>query len=415
MLGEWPQYRGPRGDGVAGADAPLRWSDTENIKWKIQLPGKGNSSPIVWGEMLFLTTAIPTGKTPPASAAPASGRRFPAVPLEEHRFVVLAVDRNTGKTLWERTAAVATPHEGYHHRYGSFASNSPVTDGERLIAFFGSRGVYCYDLAGNLLWKRDFGVKMRMRNAFGEGVAPVLAGDTLLLNFDQEAGSFLVALDKRTGEERWRKPRDEVSSWAPPVVVDYGGRSQAVVAATKRVRSYDLATGELIWECAGLGTNVIPAPVVHDGVVVVMSGHRDPNLLAIRLGERGDLTGTGAILWTNQRGNSYTPSPVLHDGKLYMVTDRGLVSCFDVKTGEAHYHQQRLPQPYTFKASPVAAGGKLYLASEEGDVIVLRLSPRYEVLASNTLTDQMFIATPAIAGGEIYLRSTTALYCISGR
>ncbi len=415
MLGEWPQYRGPRGDGVAGADAPLRWSDTENIKWKIQVPGKGNSSPIVWGETLFLTTAIPTGKTRPASVDSASGRRLPAVPLEEHRFVVLAVDRNTGKTLWERTATVATPHEGYHHRYGSFASNSPVTDGERLIAFFGSRGVYCYDLTGTLLWKKDFGVKMRMRNAFGEGVAPVLAGDTLLLNFDQETGSFLVALDKRTGAERWRKPRDEVSSWAPPVVVDYGGRNQAVVAATNRVRSYDLATGELIWECAGLGTNVIPAPVVHDGVAVVMSDHRDPNLLAIRLGERGDLTGTGAILWTNQRGNYYTPSPVLHDGKLYMVTDRGLVSCFDVKTGEAHYHQQRLPQPYTFKASPVAAGGKLYLASEEGDVIVLRLSPRYEVLASNTLTDQMFIATPAIADGEIYLRSTTALYCISGR
>ncbi|MEK6321136.1 MAG: PQQ-binding-like beta-propeller repeat protein [Acidobacteriota bacterium] len=412
---DWPQWRGLKDDGMARGDAPHEWSDTKNIAWRVAIPGRGNSSPVIWGDKIFLTTAVPTeGAT--ASATPQTQRqgRGPgggASAGREHKFVVMCLDRRNGKVLWERVAKVATPHEGYHHLYGSFASNSPVTDGKHLYAFFGSRGIYCYDLNGKLVWEKAFS-PMRMRLGFGEGVAAVLDGNTLYLKFDQEQGSHLLALDKRSGKEIWRVSRDEGSSWSPPLIVTHNGRKQMVVSATTKVRSYDPATGKLIWECAGLGSNVIPAPVITGGVVYVMSGHREPNLLAIRLGREGDLTGTDAVLWTNNRGNAYTGSPVLHDNKLYFVSDRGTLSCLDASTGKPHYLQQRLPRTYNFKASPVGANGKLYLATEEGDVVVVRMGEKYEVLAVNTLTDQMFIATPAIAGGSIYLRSQDALFCV---
>jgi len=413
--GDWSRWRGPNHDGMARGDAPLEWSDTKNIAWRVSIPGRGHSSPVIWGDKLFLTTAVPT-EAASAAALPQAQRmgRGPgggAGAGREHKFVVLCLNRQTGKVLWERTAKVATPHEGYHHQYGSFASNSPVTDGTHLYAFFGSRGLYCYDLDGKLVWEKQF-PSMRMRNGFGEGVAPALDADTLYLKFDQEEGSYLLALDKRTGKELWRVTRNESSSWSQPLVVAHQGRKQVVVSASNKVRSYDSATGKLVWECVGLGANVIPAPVSAGGLVYVMSGFRDPNLLAIRLGREGDLTGTDAIAWTNNRGNSYTSSPVLADNKLYFVSDNGMLSCLNAGTGEAYYRQQRLPKPYNFKASPVGANGKLYLATEEGDVVVVKMGEKFEVLATNTLSDQMFIATPAVVEGSLYLRSQAALYCI---
>ena len=423
---DWPQWRGLNNDGMARGDAPHEWSDTKNIAWRAAIPGKGNSSPVIWGDKLFLTTAVPTGAAAPAAPTPTStatppaqgqGRRQGRGPGGganaglEHKFVVMCLDRRTGKVLWERVAKVATPHEGYHHQYGSFASNTPVTDGKYVYAFFGSRGIYCYDLNGKLIWEKAF-QPMRMRLGFGEGVATVIDGNSLFLKFDQEQGSHLVALDKQTGKELWRVAREEGSSWSPPLIITHNGKKQMIVSASNKVRSYDPATGKLIWECAGLGSNVIPAPVIHSGVVYVMSGHREPNLLAIQLGREGDLTGTDAILWTNNRGNAYTGSPVLHDGKLYFVTDSGLITCLDARTGKPYYQQQRLPRSYNFKSSPVGANGKLYLATEEGDVVVVKMGEKYEVLSVNTLTDQMFIATPAIAGGSLYLRSQEALYCV---
>ncbi len=417
--GSWPYWRGPAANGMAVGDAPLKWSDTENVRWKTAIPGKGNSSPVIWGDKVFLTTAIPTGvsaKTDAAAPPAQEGRRGRSFgdtgPQPEQRFDVLCLDRKTGKVLWQKTAKVATPHEGYHGTYGSFASNSPVTNGKRVYAFFGSRGIYAYDLDGNLLWAKDFG-PMRIKMAFGEGTAPVLHEDRLILNFDHEGGSFLVMLDAATGKEIWKVDRDEITSWAPPLVVDYKGKKQIVTAATKKVRSYDFATGALVWECTGLGSNVIPQPVIQDDMVLVMSGHRDPKLMAIRLGREGDLTGTDAIVWSQTRGNSYTPSPVLHDNKLYVLTDNGLVSCYNARTGEPYYQQTRLPKAYNFKSSPVGANGKLYLASENDDVIVLRMGEKFEVLATNTIPDSVFVATPAIAEGEIFLRSQSHLYCIS--
>jgi outer membrane protein assembly factor BamB len=413
---DWAQWRGPNNDGVARGDVPVEWSDTKNVAWRVPIPGRGFSSPIIWGDKIFLTTAVPTGDVAetPADAQPQGQRRGPgggAGAGREHKFVVLCLNRQTGKVLWEHVAKVATPHEGYHRQYGSFASNTPVTDGQHLYAFFGSRGLYKYDLNGKLIWDKQF-PPMRMRLGFGEGVPTVLDGDTLYLKFDQEQDSYMLALDKRTGKELWRVTRDEVSSWSPPLVVTHNGRKQVVVSATAKVRSYDPVTGKLIWEVAGLGSNVIPAPVTAGGIVYVMSGHREPNLLAIRLGREGDLTGTDAIVWSNNRGNSYTAAPVLHDNKLYFITDTGMLSCFDALSGKPFYQQQRLPKPYNFKASPVGASGKLYLATEEGDVVVVKMGEKFEVLATNTMADQVFIASPAIAGGSIYLRSHGMLYCI---
>jgi outer membrane protein assembly factor BamB len=398
----WPYWRGPAADGMAVGDAPLTWSTTQNVRWKTDIPGLGNSSPVVWGDFVFVTTAIKTGATATRGAGP----------QVEHKFDLLCLDRKTGKTLWQRTAKTAVPHEGGHDTYGSFASNSPVTDGKYVYAFFGSRGMYCYDFKGALLWQKDFGVQMRMKMAFGEGMAPVLAGDKVILVFDHEGDSFIVALDKTTGTEIWRVSRDEKSNWAAPLVVDYQGRQQVVVSATKKVRSYDLETGRLIWECAGLGANTIPQPVRQDDLVFVMSGYQNPRLMAIRLGRQGDLTGTDAVVWTQTKGNSYTPSPVIFDNKLYVLTDTGMVSCYNARTGEPYYQQIRLPKAYSFKSSPVGASGRLYLATENEDVVVLRMGEKFEVLATNTMTDQVFIATPAIAGGEIFLRSRTTLFCI---
>jgi outer membrane protein assembly factor BamB len=352
-----------------------------------EIPGRGSSSPIIVGDRIFLTTAVPTGK----QAGPAPQGQMAKIGggygVSEHSFELLCLDRKTGKLIWRRTAKTATPHEGYHQTYGSFASNSPATDGKRIYAFFGSRGVYCYDLEGKLIWEKDFGVQMRMRMAFGEGMAAVVYGNRLILVFDHDAGdSFMAVLDT--------------------------GKRQILVSATNKVRSYDFESGKVIWECAGLGANVIPAPVRQDDLVFLMSGFMNPNLMAIRLGREGDLTGTDAIVWSQTRGNSYTPSPVLHDNKLYVLTDNGMISCYNAKTGEPYYHQVRLPKSYSFKSSLVGANGKLYLSSENEDVIVLAMGEKYEVLATNTLTDQMFVATPAIADGKIYLRSQTRLYCI---
>ena len=439
----WPQWRGPFFNGMARTAAPVEFSDTKNIKWKVAIPGRGFSTPVIWGDRIFLTTAVPTGKVaqpaspatteqsqnPPAlnpgalnSGAPNSGgsrgqgRGGPgggAGANEEQKFVVMCLDKKTGKTLWERVAKVATPHEGYHRQYGSFASNAPVTDGRYLYASFGSRGIYCYDLDGKLIWEKDLGVQMRIKLQFGEGSAPALYGNLLIHNFDHEDGSFVVALDKGTGKEVWRTSRDETSAWATPLIADLKGKKQVVISASKKVRAYDPDNGKLIWECAGLGANVIPMPVQQNDLVYAMSGFRDPKLMAIRLGREGDLTGSDAIVWSQTRGMSYTPSPVLHDNKLYTLTDNAMLSCFNATTGEPYYQQQRLPQPDSFKASPIGAGGNLYLASESGVVTVVKMGEKFEVAATNTLADQMFVASPIVAEGELFLRSKTHVFCVS--
>jgi outer membrane protein assembly factor BamB len=408
----WMQWRGPFNTGMAVGDAPLRWSDASGVSWRTPIPGRGHSTPVVVGDRLYLTTAVPTGR----GAAPTGRLRGGGGGADaglEHRFEVLAVDRATGRIAWQRTAVVATPHEGYHRTYGSFASNSPVTDGERLYAVFGSRGLYAYSLDGTLLWQKDFGIRLRMDNGFGEGTAPTLHDDRLLLHFDNLDGGFLTTLDSATGREIWRVPRTERYNWAAPFVATHAGRRQVVVNGLT-TRGYDFETGTLLWQADGLGENSVPQMVQHGDLVFAMSGHTVKLLMALRLGGAGDLTGTSGIVWETDRGVSYTPSPLLHDGRLYVVSDAGLVSRLDAATGRPFYQQMRLPKPYNFKASPVGAAGKVYLATEEGDVVVLRMGDRFEVLATNTLRDQSFIASPVVVDGAIYLRSRTHLFRIDG-
>lgn len=407
---EWPQWRGPYNTGMAKGGAPLTWDDSSSIRWKTEIPGRGYSTPVVAGNRLFLTTAVPTGKgEPPAPSRSRAGGGADAG--LEHRFEVLAIDRATGKIAWQRTATTATPHEGYHRRYGSFASNSPVTDGARVFAFFGSRGLYAYDVNGTPLWQKDFGVKMRMDMAFGEGTPLTLHDNRLLLHFDHLDTGFLVMLDPATGREIWRTKRTEPYNWAAPYVARHDGRRQIVVSGLT-VRGYDFETGAQLWEAAGLGENTIPQPVQHEDLIFAMSGHTVKMLMAIRLGRKGELTGTDAIAWSTPRGVSYTPSPLLHDGRLYVVSDAGQLSVFDAASGKPLYQQARLPKPYNFKASPVGADGKLYLATEDEDVVVVRMGDTFEVLATNTLKGQSFIASPVIVDGDIYLRSRTHLFRI---
>ena len=412
----WGHWRGPSQTGVAAGAAPVRWSDTSNVAWKVEIPGRGHSSPVIWGDRIFVTTAVPTGrKAEPSAAADRGGRRSDtgAGAREEHRFDVLALDRATGKTLWRQTAVTAAPHEGYHATYGSFASNSPTTDGQRLYVSFGSRGLFAYDMSGKPLWQRDFKIQMRMFQEFGEGVGPVLDEGRLIVLFDHEGDGFLAMLDAATGREVWRTPRTDGTNWAAPLVVRQDGRKQIVVNSPRKIRGYDYESGKQIWETTGLGLNTIPRAVQQGDSVLVMSGFINPALFAIRLGREGDLAGTDAIKWrAANRGLAYTSSPVLHEGKLYFVTDNGMASSIDAETGMPVYQQVRLPKPYAIKASPVAAGGLLYFPTEDGDVVVARIGSTLDVIATNTLTDQSFVASPAIAGGDIFLRSRTHLFRI---
>lgn len=421
----WPHWRGPAQTGVASGTAPTQWNDTTNIAWKVEIPGRGHSSPVIWGDLVFVTTAVPTGRRvapQPQPGGGGGGGRFGRGRFggdggsganEEHRFDVMALDRLTGKLVCRQTATTATPHEGYHQMYGSFASNAPTTDGERVYASFGSRGVFAYDLSGRLVWQKDFGLRMRMFNGFGEGVGPVLDAGHLILLFDHEDAGFVTMLDAATGRELWRTPRTDGTNWAAPLVVTHAGRKQIVVNSARKVRSYDYDTGRQIWEVAGLGANTIPRAVQHQDLVLVMSGFRNPALMAIRLGREGDLAGTDAVVWSMNRGLSYTASPVLLDGKLYFITDTGMVSAVDAATGQPAYQQQRLPKPYNIKASPVAVAGRLYFPTEEDDVVVVAAGSSLEVMATNTLSDQSFVASPAVAAGDLFLRSRTHLFRIS--
>ena len=331
----WPQWRGPWGTGVAPhANPPVKWSEVENVRWKIALPGTGHSTPIVWGDRVLITTAAPYGDSMEPRYDSAHGAHDSVPVTQRHRFIVLAISRREGKILWQRTLHTEVPHEG-GHLSGTFASHSPVTDGEHVFAFFGSRGIYALDLDGELQWKADLG-EMQTKHAHGEGSSPALHGDTLIINWDHEGQSFVIAFDKRTGEERWRFARDEVTSWATPIVVEHGDTRQLVVSGTNRVRGYDLATGDVIWECSGLSANIVASPVSADGMVYVGSSYDRRAMLAIRLdGAKGDITGTAQVVWSRRRGTPYVPSPLLYGDSLYFLHHyQGILSRVGRKTGE---------------------------------------------------------------------------------
>ncbi len=402
----WPSWRGPSLTGESlSANPPLEWAEGTNVRWKTPLPGQGDASPIVWGEHVFVLTAVPVGGEPEGGGRKQS-------PSQPQRFTVLALNRSDGSVAWEHVAREAVPHEGTHGD-ASWASASALTDGELLFAHFGSNGLFAYDLAGKPLWEKQLG-KMKTRNGFGEGASPALHGDTLVIQWDHEGDSFIVALDKRTGEELWRRDRDEPTSWATPVIVEVDGKPQVLASGTNQIRAYDLASGEIVWHCDGLTTNAIPTPVVVDGVAYFMSGFRGAELLAIRLaGAKGAIDDSEHILWSHGENTPYVPSPVTAAGTLYFFkSNSGILSGLDMNTGKVLFGPERLELVQNVYASPVAAAGRVYLVGRDGGVEVLKAGPELEVLARNEL-DERFDASPALAGDELYLRGAGHLYCIA--
>ena len=409
----WPQWRGPLSTGVAPhANPPVEWSESKNIRWKIALPGSGHSTPVIWGDRVFLTTAVPYGDTvkPKPGTAPGAHDNVPVT--QRYRFAVLAVSRRDGKIVWQRTVHKELPHED-HHYTGSLASNSPVTDGEHLFAFFGSRGLYCLDLDGELLWKTDLG-EMRVKHAHGEGSSPALHGETLIINWDHEGQSFVVAFDKRTGKQRWKVAREEVTSWATPIVVEHGGKPQVIISGTNRVRGYDLAGGNVIWECGGLSRNIVASPVAADGMVYAASSYDTQAMLAIRLdGAKGDITGTDQVVWTRKRGTPYVPSLLLYGESLYFLRHyQGILSRVNAKTGQEQHGPFRLNGIRNVYASPVGAADRVYITDRDGTSLVISHDEAPRVLALNRLDDS-FSASAAVVGSELFLRGQQYLYCIA--
>lgn len=413
-LDNWPNWRGPLVDGTAPkADPPVSWDEKTNIRWKVPLPGRGSATPIVWGDQVFVVTAIKTDRIAAAGELPKVNvnlEKKTTPPTNYYRFVVLSFDRNTGKLRWQHQANEAVPHEG-HHASHSYAAGSPTTDGQRLYVSFGSFGIYCYDLNGKQLWKRDLG-RMSTRLGWGEAVTPVVHGNSLLLNWDQEENSALYCLDARTGETKWKADRDEKTSWNTPLVIDHKGKTQVILNATNRVRSYDLATGKVVWQCGGMTTNAIPSIVARDGVVYCVSGYRGAAGLAIPLDSTGDMTDSAKILWKIDRGTPYVPSPLLLGDRLWFTqANNALLTVIDIKTGKVLIDRQRLPGQTDYYASPVAAAGRVYLVDRSGTTLVLKQADKLEVLATNRLNDPID-ASPSLVGKQLFLRGEKNLYCI---
>ena len=530
----WPTWRGPAANGVApGGNPPTEFSESKNVQWKSKVPGSGSSTPVIWGDQVFVITAEKTGKKVAAAGgesrergqgaerrqrpdgerpegrgrgeqrsrggdrprpdgdqgqrggerprpdrersqrgrqsgfggdsfnreefikrfdkdgdgelndaerdamrdelrqqfsggrggerSPRSGRSSRrrggfgggSKPTEEYRYVLMSLDRNTGKENWRRVAATQVPHEGHHRDHG-YASGSPVTDGEHIIVSFGSRGLYCYDMKGKLQWKKDFG-DMRTRNSFGEGSSPALHGDTVVLLWDHEGDSAIYALDKKTGKLKWKTDRNEASGWCTPVVTIHDGVTQVIVNGTRAVRSYQLSDGKLLWQCSGQTANAIPSVVVDENFAYAMSGFRGAHLAAIELGGSGDLTDSKSVSWTANRGTPYTPSPLLSNGRIwYLSGNNGVLSVRDTKSGKLLVEGERLNGVSGVYASPVSAGGRVYIAGRNGTVSVLKDSAKLELLATNELDDK-FDCSPAVVGNQMFLRGKEHLYCIANK
>ena len=412
----WPQFRGPASSGVSdGSGLPDAWSATENVVWTTKIPGRGWSSPVVWGDRIFVTSAIKEGGElePVKKGLYLFGERLP--PKEVHRWMVFCIDWNTGKILWEKVAGRGVPKHG-HHLKNSLASETPVTDGQRVVAYFGSLGVFCYDSSGNEIWSRKLGERPT-RLGWGTAASPVLHGERIYLVNDNEAESFLLALDKKSGEQVWRVPRDEKSNWATPLVWENEKRTEIVTSGSGKVRSYSL-DGKLLWELGGMSSITIPTPCAAHGLVYVSSGYvmdRKKPLLAIRPGASGDISlkpdeaSNPYVAWCQKMAGPYNPSPLVYGDYLYVLYDRGLLACFDARTGKEIYGKTRIaPKAEAFTASPWAYEGKVFCLSEDGDTLVIQAGPEYRLLRANRV-GELCMATPAVARRSLILRTESAL------
>lgn len=417
----WAHWRGPLGNGVSlQATPPTQWSETQNVKWKQEIPGRGSGSPVVWGDQVFAVTAVPVAGAAAAAPAPerdqGRGRRRRrggrGGPLGKLQFVVLSFDRDNGELLWQQTATEAVPHQGTHQTNG-FASASPCTDGEHVYAHFGSRGLYCYTMGGELVWKRDDLGKMQTRNSFGEGSSPTLAGDKILVPWDHEGQSYLFALDKTNGETIWQTPRDEPSCWCTPLVVSHAGRQQVVMNGQNYARAYDLETGEELWRCGGQTDRPVGSAVYGDEMVFIGSGYRGSFLGAFRLDGSSNIEGSDSVAWTIHRDTPDIASPLLSENRLYFYKQKsGQLSCLNATTGKPYYMAKRIDGVSSTYASPVAANGHVYLTGRSGTTVVIKDAEELEVVATNSVGEGVD-ATPALADGELFIRGERHLFCIA--
>ncbi|MFK7735083.1 MAG: PQQ-binding-like beta-propeller repeat protein [Pirellulaceae bacterium] len=411
----WHQWRGPDGTGVSPtADPPVEWSETKNVKWKVAIDGKGTSTPIIWKDKVFILTAIDTGvkdsSIPDPKDQPQTNFFNIKRPNTEHAFVVMCLDRESGSELWRRIATVKIPHEGAHND-NDFAPASPTTDGELLYCWFGSAGLFCYDLEGNKVWERDLG-EVRVGSSLGEGCSPVLHGGKLVIVRDHDGQSTIEVLDAKSGKTFWKRDRDEDNAWATPIVVNHSGKTQVITAASISVRSYDLESGEVIWQCTGLTGNVTPCPVLEGDYVICMSGYKGYAAISIPLSETGDISSSENIRWKRDRDTPYIPSPLLYNGLLYYnQSNRSVLTCIDSRSGETVFGPERIGQLSNIYASPVGAAGRVYITGRAGKTLVIEKANRLKKLATNTLDDR-FDASPALAGKQLFLRGAKYLYCL---
>jgi outer membrane protein assembly factor BamB len=413
---EWSQWRGATSTGVAlNAKPPVKWSaaeqDSVNIRWKVKLPGRGHSTPALADKYVFVTSAIPTGEKLPPRMSNRPGEHDNLPVDSKFQFVVLCLNRKDGAIEWQKVVREEVPLEAGHYT-ASLASASPVTDGQFVYAHFGSHGVYCLNLQGDVVWERDFGM-MHSKHGHGEGASPALVGDSLVINWDHEEGSFLVVLDTQTGKDRWRKPRQEDTSWSSPIVIEHEGRKQVIVCGTNRVRGYDLKSGQVLWECGGMSSNVVATPVFANGILYVGSSYEKKVLIAIDLkSASGDLTGTKHVLWTRTRGTPYVPSMLLYDDALYFLTHyQNVLTRVDGPNGKDAPGAIRLGALGNIYSSPVAANGNIYISDLEGTTMVITHDANPKVVSVNKISEPIS-ASAAIDRDEIFLRGNASLYCI---
>ena len=414
----WPQWRGPASTGISDEKAlPVEWTPQKNIRWKTPIPGRGHSSPVVWGNRLFLTTAI-EGAAIPGREAPKhylNGELFKHPQAEggdrTYTLKVLSLDRDSGKIVWERTAFEG-PISDDHHKKNTYASPTPATDGQRVYAFFGTEGLYAYDFKGKLAWKYDPG---QLPNyGMGPGVSPLLHGNLIILQCDVEDNkrSYIAAVDRTTGKEVWRVERKVQATWSTPIVVNTGQRSELITTSSELTVAYDPASGKELWHAQGVSGNSIPTPVASADTVVVSSGYPIKMAVGIQLGAAADPKSPRKPRWTYNKGTAYVPSPILYGDYVYLITDKGLMTCLDARTGEVKYEGARPPKGGNFTSSLSAFNGMLLLTSEDGDTYMIKAGPVYEVLRTNSIGEPVY-ASLAMAGGSIYIRGESHLYRIS--
>ena len=408
----WAHWRGPEFNGLSGtAQPPIRWSESENLSWRTELPGRGHSTPIVWEDQVYLTTAVEIGEEfePPHPERPGAHHNNPVT--REVEFYVLAINRASGELAWQTKVNSQVPREG-GHMSASLASASATTDGQRLYAHFGSFGTYCLDFQGNVLWQVQLG-QMHSKHGHGEGSSPLVHDGKLYIVWDHEEGSFVVALNAGTGEEIWRQPREEVTCWASPILIEVDGQMQLVVNGTGRVRGYHPQSGDVIWECGGLSNNVVASPVYSDGVLVAGSSYEIRSMMAIRLDAqaRGDLTGSDRVIWQRQNLTPYVPSLLLYRQQLYYLRHyQGILSRVQLESGDENPGPIRLRGFREIYASPVAADGRVYITDREGTTVVLDAEDYPRTLAVNQIDDRVN-ASLAVAGSQLFIRGEKALYC----